>query len=228
MQLAVIAGRIPRYPSAYLHILFIATRHAGHQYTQHLRVHGQQAAALVVGHVVVLFGQSINQRFVGSRHQCTAFEVAAGGFGSQAAHDGVQTDFGQAAVIELVVLAKITHPVKTRRSKGVGQRAGQGIAKIAALAKGFIERGRGDVLQRLVGSKLADTTSGAQAAFDRHLAAVGQHAAVVRYGAGVAWASLRTGPVVVHSCRQTRGDAGDSMHRWWWRLSAQRPGYPCC
>jgi len=36
-----------------------------------------------VGHVVVLFGQSVNQCFVGSGNQCTAFEVAARRFGSQ-------------------------------------------------------------------------------------------------------------------------------------------------
>ncbi len=73
-----------------------------------------------------------------SSHQCTAFEVAARRFGSQAAHDGVQADFGQAAVIKLVVSAKIAHPVKARRRKGVGQCAGQGIAKVTALAKGFV------------------------------------------------------------------------------------------
>nr|WP_240622528.1 hypothetical protein [Thiopseudomonas denitrificans] len=46
----------------------------------------------------------------------------------------MQADFGPAAVCKLIVLAEVATPVKPRRSKGVGQRAGQGIAKVTILA----------------------------------------------------------------------------------------------
>ncbi|OHR88213.1 hypothetical protein HMPREF3289_23400 [Pseudomonas sp. HMSC75E02] len=88
----VIESCLLSHPTCFLLCLLITSNPSGHCHADQLRGHGQQLFMLLAGEDLVAEGS--HQRFVGSRRESAATEVAACCFGDQAADDCMYRNLG--------------------------------------------------------------------------------------------------------------------------------------